>query len=179
MTQRLVALLRGINVGGTRKLPMAELRTACADAGLGEVATHIQSGNLVLDGADPAAAEAALEALITKRFGLDVPVVARKAGDWAKLAAHCPFPAAAKETPNFVLLLVAKRPPAKDAVAALAARARYDEAVARCGPEIAIHFPAGSGKSKLTPALIDRLVGSPTTTRNWATVLKLADMAAA
>jgi uncharacterized protein (DUF1697 family) len=176
---RLIALVRGINVGSTRKLPMADLRTACAETGLGEVQTYIQSGNLILDHADPAKAEAALEALIADRFGLDVPVIARTAAQWAELVATCPLPDEARDAPRALHLLLCKKPPAKDAIAALRDRAKHGETITRWGPEIAIHFTNGVADSKLAPTLIDRLIGSPATARNWNTVLKLDEMAKA
>lgn len=175
---RLVALIRAINVGGTRKLPMAELRAACADAGLGKVDTYIQSGNLILDHDDPSAAEIALERLISTRFGLSVPVVARSATAWNRLIASCPFPAEAEAEPRKLHILVCKHPPPQNAVDALLARARDNEKIARWGDDLAIHFSSGVGTSRLLPALIDRLICTPATARNWSTVLKLRDMAA-
>jgi uncharacterized protein (DUF1697 family) len=176
---RLIALVRGINVGSTRKLPMAELRAACAETGLGPVQTYIQSGNVVLDHADPAAAETALEKLIAARFGLDVPVIARTAEQWRALIDTCPFPDEARDAPRALHLLACKRPPAPDAIEALRDRAKHGEKIAAWGPEIALHFTNGVADSKLAPTLIDRLVGSPATARNWNTMLKLDEMARA
>lgn len=175
---RLIALIRGINVGSTRKLPMADLRGACADAGLGKVETYIQSGNLVLDHDDPPVVEVALEKLISTRFGLNVPVVARTARAWGALVATCPFSAEAEAEPRKVHVLVCKHHPPDNAVDLLVERARDGEKIARWGDEIAIHFTNGVGASSLLPALIDRLIRTPTTARNWNTMLKLAEIAA-
>src|SRR5690349_10681340 len=99
---RMVALLRAVNVGG-RKLPMAELRALCEEIGWEDVATYIQSGNVVFATAGQAEAiEQRLEEAIAKRFGLDVPVIVRSAAEWAKLAAGNPF---ADESPDRVMLL--------------------------------------------------------------------------
>lgn len=174
---RVIALIRGINVGSTRKLPMAELRAACAEAGLGEVDTYIQSGNLVLDHDDPPVVETVLEKLISTRFGLDVPVVARSALAWHGLIASCPFPAEADSEPRKLHVLVCKCPPVETAVEALVSRARDDERIARWDNDVAIHFTNGVGNSRLLPALIDRLIGSPATARNWNTVVQLGKMA--
>jgi uncharacterized protein (DUF1697 family) len=176
---RIIALVRGINVGGKNMLPMGELRAACAQAGMSDVATYIQSGNLVLDGKDAATTEATLEKLIKQRFGLVVPVIARTAQDWATLAAACPFADEAKDEPNRVMLMISKAPPAADAPETLTARARDGEQIARCGEALAIFYPAGAGTSRLSVSVIDKLVGSPVTARNWNTVLKLIEMAAA
>jgi uncharacterized protein (DUF1697 family) len=173
---RMVALLRAVNVGG-RKLPMAELRALCAELGLDDVATYIQSGNVVFTAAGrPAAIEARLEAAIAERFGFAVPVIVRTAAQWAHYPAGNPFAQAAKDEPNRLMLLLSKQPPAPDAEAAIQARAIAGERVKRAGDALWFHYPEGAGTSKLTPSLIDRAVGSPATARNHNTVLKLRDM---
>ena len=173
---RMVALLRAVNVGG-RKLPMAGLRTLCADLGWQDVATYIQSGNIVFTAAGKRAAiEAALEKAIGKKFALDVPVIVRTAAQWAKLAAGNPFAEVARDAPNRLQLLVSKRPPARDAAAKLMARADAGEQVQAVAGALWFHFPEGVGRSKLTPSLIDKACGSPSTGRNYRTVLKLDEM---
>lgn len=173
---RMIALLRAVNVGG-RKLPMAELRAKCAALGWANVATYIASGNVLFD-ADcaPAEAEAALEALIRRDYGYGAPAIVRTAGQWRGYAPACPFPDAARETPNLLLMLLAKRPIAEGAAEAIQARAAADEQVRQAGDALWIHFPSGSGPSKITPALIDKAIGSPATSRNYRTVVKLQEM---
>jgi uncharacterized protein (DUF1697 family) len=173
---RMVALLRAVNVGG-RKLPMAGLRTLCGELGWDEVATYIQSGNVVFAAkGEPEAIEAELERAIAGRFDLDVPVIVRTAAEWAKLAAGNPFAEAAKDEPNRLQLLVSKKPPNRDAAEKLMARAQGGESVAPAGDALWFHFPEGVGTSRLTPALIDKACGSPSTGRNYRTVVKLKEM---
>ena len=175
---RVLALLRAVNVGG-RKLPMAELRSLCGTLGWSEVATYIQSGN-VLFAAEraPETLETELETAIAERFGLDVPVMVRSAGQWTALAADNPFPEAARDEPNRLLLLVAKEPPADDAADRLMERAQGDEKVRLAGEALWIHYADGVARSKLTPAAIDKACGSPATGRNYRTVLQLREMLA-
>ena len=174
---RMVALLRAVNVGG-RKLPMAELRALCEELGWADVATYIQSGNVVFSSSGkPEAIEAELERAIEKRFGIDVPVIVRTTGEWTRLAASNPFAKTARDEPNRLQLLVSKQPPSADAAGQLMARARAGESVKAAGGALWFHFPEGVGVSKLTPALIDKACGSPSTGRNWNTVLKLKEMA--
>lgn len=176
---RFVALLRGINVTGTNKIPMADLRGHCAGLGWEEVETYIQSGNVVFAPKGTAARlEAALEEEIEARFGLKIPVVVRSAAEWPKLVAGNPFPEAAEKEPNRLMLLLSKKPPAPAAAEAIQERAKAGERVTRAGDALWIHFPAGAGTSKLSPSLIDRLVGSPATSRNYRTLLKLQEMLA-
>lgn len=176
---RMVALLRAVNVGG-RKLPMAELRALCADLGWDDVATYIQSGNVVFSAeGKPEAVERQLEEAIEKRFGFAAPAIVRTAAAWRRYAPANPFPEAARDTPNYLLMLVSKQPPAAGAVEAIQAKAAAGETVAQAGDTIWIHFPSGSGTSKITPASIDKAIGSPATSRNYRTVVTLADMLAA
>jgi uncharacterized protein (DUF1697 family) len=173
---RFVALLRAVNVGG-RKLPMAELRTLCCEIGWADVETYIQSGNVVFSAAgEPQTLEAQLEAAIAARFGMDVPVMVRAGSQWPAYVAGTPFPEAARDEPNRLMLMLAKRPPLEGAEEAIQARARDGEQVRHVGDSIWIHFPAGAGTSKLTPSLIDRAIGSPATARNYRTMVKLGEM---
>jgi len=174
---RLIALLRAVNVGG-RKLPMAELRALCGDLGWGDVATYIQSGNLIFRApGKPRQLEARLEEAIKSRFGLDVPVLVRTSAQWADYIVSNPFPEAGREAPNRLQLLVSKHPPRADAAETLMERAEAGEEVKAAAGALWLHFPAGIARSKLTPAVIDKACGSPSTGRNWRTVVTLGEMA--
>jgi len=173
----MVALLRAINVGGTRKVPMADLRALLTAEGYTDVATYIQSGNVVLSSARaPAATEAALEAALAKRFGFDVPVVVRDHTAWRAYAGDGPFADARRDRPHLVHLCLARGPMNPDAAASLRARAAAGERVEQVGDALWIDFPSGVGTSKLTPAALDRAAGAPVTARNWNTIQKLAEM---
>jgi len=173
---RMVALLRAVNVGG-RKLPMSELRALCTELGWADVATYIQSGNVVFTAPRrPAALEKVLEEAIGREFGIDVPVIVRTAAEWAHYPPANPFPKAAKDEPNRLMLLLAKAPPAQGAEEVIQARAVAGERVRRVGDALWFHYPEGAGTSKLTPSMIDRAIGSPATARNYNTVLKLDAM---
>ncbi len=170
-----IALLRGINVGGGNKVPMAELRALCGTLGWGSVETYIQSGNVVFE-AEGEGHEAALENAVAERFGLSIPVAVRAADQWSAYIASNPFPNAAESEPNRLLLTLSKAPLAPDAVAALRKRASFGERVAEAAGALWIHYPDGAGRSKLMPGLIDRLAGSPCTSRNWRTAVKIGEM---
>ena len=174
---RMVALLRGINVGGRRPVPMAELRALASAAGFAEVATHIQSGNLVFRAGDTTAAAAdTLERAIARHFGFPVDVVVRTADEWARYVAGNPFRDAAKERPSHLLLALARRPPHPEAATRLRARATLGERIALDGDALWLDYVGGVGRSKLTPAVLDRAAGAAVTARNWTTVLKLAEL---
>ena len=174
---RYVVLLRGINVGATRKLPMAELRAACGEAGFIDVATYIQSGNVVLTSDASAETVAArLERLIAERFELDVPVIVRTVAQWRRYAAGSAFPDAEAVRPRLLHLCLAAGPLKPDVAEVLSARAAANERIAVKGDALWVDFAESVGNSKLTPALFDKAAGSPVTARNWNTVLKLAEM---
>lgn len=173
-----IALLRGINVGGRNSVPMAELRSLCEGLGWQDVQTYIQSGNLVFKaGAAPARLEADLERAIDRRFGVAAAVVVRAAADWPDIVAGNPFPEASRSEPGLVMLALSKAPPKPDAVERLSERAAAGERIARAGDAVWIHYAGGAGRSKISPGLLDRFVGSPVTTRNWRTVLELDELA--
>lgn len=173
-----IALLRGINVGARNKIPMPELRSLCAELGWGDVDSYIQSGNLVFAAvAAPARLEAELEEAIEGRFGLSIPVLVRAAAHWRATVQGNPFPEASRSAPNHVLLALSKEPPREEAVENLQERARGGERVTRVGDALWIHYASGVARSKLSPAVLDRLVGSPVSARNWRTALKLGELA--
>ena len=173
-----VALLRGINVGGANKVPMAELRAICAEIGCGAVRTYIQSGNVVFESSLSAASlENRLEAAIAKAFGVSVPVIVRAASRWSLYVKGNPFFREAETQGNRVLLCLSKQVPTATAASDLQQRATQGERVAKRGDAIWIHYSNGIARSKLSPTVLDRYVESPVTTRNWRTVLKLDELA--
>lgn len=176
--QVLIALLRGINVGGHKKVPMAELRAIAASLGAAHVETYIQSGNLVCASSMTATAfETALATALDAHFGFSVDVIVRTASRWTAYAAGSPFPDAASARPHLLHLAVSKQPPSVDAAAAIQAKGTAGERVAQLSDGLWIDFAGGAGTSKLTPVLLNRLVGSSVTARNWNTVLQLDEMA--
>jgi uncharacterized protein (DUF1697 family) len=170
-----VALLRGVNVGGNKKVPMAALRELAAGLGWHDVATYVNSGNVVF-AAHGAAAQCAaqLAAAIEQRFGLAVPVVVRDAEAWSRYAGGSAFADAEAARPAALHLALAQAAPPKDVARALAPYCRAGERVAVRGDALWLDFAGGVARSKLTPAVLDRAVGAPVTARNWRTVQAIA-----
>jgi uncharacterized protein (DUF1697 family) len=179
---RYLALLRGINVGGHNKVAMSDLRDLAAGLGHAEVATYIQSGNLVFSTAetDPAKLADALEREIAARLGLGPAVVVVSAAELAQVIADNPFPA---ETNPRCLHAVFRRdavgPADIAAIAAAAQRAReagsHDDA-AVVGRTLYLRTPDGLGRSDLAAQLLNSRAQSAGTARNWATVARLMAM---
>lgn len=175
-----IGLLRGINVGGHNKIPMSELRALCAEIGWNGAQTYIQSGNLIFSASGkPASLEAELERAIESRFGFSICTIVRSAGDWPTYTKTNPFLDACKTEPHHVMLCLSKTAPKTDVIKHLQGRASNGERIAQVGDALWIHFAGGVARSKLSPAVLDRFVGSPVTARNWLTVLKLGEMASA
>lgn len=174
--QRCVMLLRAINVG-RRQLPMAALREMAASFGWQDPKTHLASGNLVATvKGSPAAAAKKLEAAIATHFGFHTDVIVRTAAPFASYLQDNPFAAAAETEPNRVVLLLANTAPAADCEVRLCERMNADESVRVVRDGVWVHYAGSVAASKLTPAYLDKCVGSPATGRNWRTVQALAAM---
>ena len=171
-----IVLLRGVNVGGNRKLAMSDLRTWAEGLGFAGVRTLLQSGNLLLDyEGESAALEQRLESAAAAALGLSTDFIVRTPEEMEAVIARNPFPEAAEADPSRLLVTFLKQPPAAKAVAAVLAEAsRQPEQVRADGREVYVVYPSGAGDSKLK--LNFRVPG---TARNWNTVRKLAAMARA
>ena len=182
-----LALLRGINLGGRNKVPMAELREVVTSLGCSGVTTYIQSGNVLFTTPDRDTGQlaSALEAAITGAFGLTVSVVVLSRDDLAQILDRNPY----LEEPNpklvHVVFLNAELPPdlldrvqaAESAVAAKGSR----DTVTAIGPALYLHTPDGFGTSELAQVVL-RILGAPgktgitATARNWSTSAKLLSL---
>src|SRR5262245_1669302 len=164
---RYVALLRAVNVGGTGKLPMSDLKAICEKAGFGKVRTSIASGNVVFESReDEARVKATLEAALAAYAGKPVGVLVRTASELAQVLANNPFPDAA---PHRTVVIFLDEPPRGDALDRITGKNGED---VRLGPrEIYVHY--GDRMANSQRKIPDAKVG---TARNINTVSKLAGM---
>jgi uncharacterized protein (DUF1697 family) len=185
-----VALLRGINVGGRNKVPMAELRELVASLGHTGVSTYIQSGNVLFSTgeADAGKLAAALEAAISERFGLWAAVVVLSRDELADVLAANPYPD--EPNPRLVHVVFLNAEPPQDlldriaaAESAVAAKGSRDT-VRAAGQALYLHTPDGYGTSELAQAVL-KILSPPAkqkkqavvaTARNWATAAKLLSL---
>lgn len=177
--QTYVALLRAVNIGPHNKIAMSELRELCLEIGLLKPRTLLQSGNVVFrsGSSTTSALERKLASEAAKRLDLQTEFFVRSAADWDALIAANPFSAEAKSDPSHLVALLLKTPPGRAQVSALQAAIRGREVVKAKGSVAYAVYPDGIGRSRLTNALIERHLGTPSTGRNWNTVLKLAALA--
>ena len=161
-----VALLRAVNVAGTGKLPMTELKSMCDSSGFVNARTYIASGNVVFESKLPeSAVKAKLEKCLASYAGKPIDVMVRTGPEMAAVLAKNPFKSRAANAT--VAIFLDERPP-KDALKAITGQA--EEEVALGTREIYVHYGAGMGRSKLKiPA------AKKGTARNMNTVAKLAD----
>ena len=173
-----VVLLRAVNVGGTGTLPMAAFRAACEEAGLRNVSTYIASGNMVCSSTEsPTTLRDDVLRVVRDRFGLlkNEPIV-RTAEEWAEVVVRNPFANAVSERPKFLHVHFFHQPPSADAISGLT-RLAGTERLHLDGRQLYVDYAAGIGRSKLTPAVLDRWVRLPWTARNWNTIQTLSAMA--
>ena len=172
-----VAMLRGINVGGHQKVSMAALRTLVTDLGHSEVATYIQSGNVVFKSraGDSTRVARAIEARIKRDLGMSVTVVVRTGAELARVAAANPFLKAGKDAATLYVIFLASAPDAA-LVKKLDPRAFKPDEFRLIRQEIYAHYPKGYGRSKMTNNVFEGRLNVAGTARNWNTVTRLVQM---
>jgi uncharacterized protein (DUF1697 family) len=169
---RYVGLLRGVNVGGKNKLPMAELRKLVDSLGHTEVTTFIQSGNVVFTASKPIEPES-LEKAIAEQFAIKPVVVLRTVRELGTAVSSNPY--ARADLSKVHVGFMTHKPSA--AVLKKLDTARFlPEEFAFRDRELYLFLPNGMGRTKL-PAYLDRQLKIPTTVRNWNTVTKLLELA--
>ncbi|CAL8974044.1 hypothetical protein CELL_01684 [Cellulomonas sp. T2.31MG-18] len=179
MTKPYAALLRGINVGGSKKLPMAQLRALLAALGHGDVRTYLQSGNAFFtsDHDDEAALAGQLRQAIAARFGFDVEVLVRDHDYLTAVVEACPFPAASLRGKQLHVTYLSER--VDESRLASLDRAAFLPEEFRLGDRaLYLYAPDGLGRSPFGEALARSgpSKGVVATSRNWNTVLKLVEL---
>ena len=175
---RCVALLRGINLGPHRAVGMGDLREALASAGFDDVSTVLRSGNVVLECPDdPPETVARVERAIADQFGFDVAVTVRTGPEMEAIVEANPYqePAADDPTKVHVVFLSAHPPEEID----LDPAAFQPETWTVGERVLYLYLPNGMGRAQLPDELGKRLGGVTATTRNWRTVLRLAELVTA
>jgi uncharacterized protein (DUF1697 family) len=156
---------------------MPKLRSALEDAGFEDVATYVQSGNVVLSSGDSATKVArALEQLVEKEFGLKIPVVVRTRAQIAQVVKRNPLAKVAKNPKRYQVSFLEEKPSAA-LIRQLEEVAAPTERVVAEGREIYAWHPEGVARSKLWAALAGKGLGVTATARNWTTVTKLLELA--
>jgi uncharacterized protein (DUF1697 family) len=172
-----VALLRGVNLGSSRRVPMAALREMLTQQGYENVSTLLQSGNVVLVSALAAGRlEQALERQLGDWLGFEVEVLVRSGKELSAILAADPLRDVATD-PTRYLVTFLRRKPRQSLVESLAGSAKGRERVVAVGRELFSWHPEGVGRSDLAKRLQPKGLGVSATARNWRTVEQLASLA--
>ncbi|HIA05698.1 MAG TPA: DUF1697 domain-containing protein [Flavobacteriales bacterium] len=173
-----IAMLRGINVGGQKKIRMDELRNYLEKENFHDVETYIQSGNIVFKSAETIdELQGSIESHIKKYFGFDVPVIVKKPADFEYVLNNCPFLKDAGKDVSKIYLTFLNREPDADCIGKLAEADYSPEEYVVDGANIFFYAAHGYGKGKMNNNFFENKLKVSATTRNWKTVKKLAEMA--
>ena len=190
-----IVLLRGVNLGSHNQIAMPALRATLEAHGCTDVRTHLQSGNVVLGARErgEAAIVAKVRAALLEGHGIDCPVVVRTPKQWATAIAASPFAervaggrrdaggsssGGGTADSRAVHVTFLDAPPPPDALADVDPTWHAPDELEVVGREVHLWCPGGYGRTKLTPAYLERRTGRVATDRNWNTVLALAELAA-
>lgn len=176
-----IALLRGINVGGHKIVPMKELAALFEGLGYDGVRTYVQSGNVVFraDSGDAEIHTRKIMAAIESKFGFSADVMLRTGAEMRSVIERLPFTNEEAPDPAKLLIIFLDRAPSPDEIAKAREAETGKEVLRYDGAELYIYFPDGQGRSKLSLEKIFRRLGVTGTGRNWNSVTKLDEMARA
>lgn len=170
-----IAILRGINVGGNRKILMADLKKLLSQAGFENITTYIQSGNILFE-SDANATEIAgtVKQLIFDTYGFDVPVILRTAHEFQELFMNNPFLETAEISQLHVTFL--DEIPRNELINGLSNKSFEPDEVTLIGKNAFIKCKGLYHESKFSNAFFEKNLNATATTRNWKTVAKLAEL---
>jgi uncharacterized protein (DUF1697 family) len=170
-----LALLRGINVGGHKKIKMADLKAMLTDMGLGRVQTYIQSGNVLFESDDEAESlQTKIEQEIERVFRFSVAVMLRTSDEWKSVIEHCSYSADDLAEGESIHVTFLTEAPAQEDLDQLPDLSGEIDEYQIIGRELYMHLRQSILDSKV-PTKLSKL-GAPQTSRNWKTVVKLASM---
>ncbi|HTU68710.1 MAG TPA: DUF1697 domain-containing protein [Candidatus Baltobacteraceae bacterium] len=171
-----LALLRGVNVSG-KTAPMAEVRKHVEALGFADVRTLLQSGNLIFEAPKraPTTIETEIERILLLEMSLATTAMVRTAQELDEIITGNPFEEEAERDPSHVVAVFLKEAPAAAKGKELQASLVGAEQTALRWNTLYAVYPDGIGESKLTPALIERKLGTQATARNWNTIRKLRE----
>ena len=174
-----ISLLRGINVGANKRMKMEKLRASCAKPGFTQIATYIQSGNLIFKGARLSLETVSkkIEKQIECDFGFHADVVTRTANELKKIIGSNPLLDEPGTDESKLHVGFFSAAPSAEAIKKLESLTLAPDRVRVRGAEIYFYFPNGVSGSSLWKHNLDRVLGISGTTRNWNTVSKLLEMA--
>lgn len=173
-----IALLRGINVSGQKIIKMAELRVHLSELGFQNVATYIQSGNVLFDSdeIDNSKLEAAIQSKISEKYGFEVPIIVIDRKYLAKAESENPYPEQTKEAANLAFITFLKEEPKEENIKVFKELDYSPDLMDLKGKILYFYCPNGAGRSKISNNLFEKKLKVSATGRNFKTVWKLLEM---
>lgn len=168
-----IAFLRGINVGGHKKILMADLRLLLEKAGLQNVQTYIQSGNVVFGSKEETNLASIIAEAIKAKYGFIVPVLVKKASEFSEIVSKCPFIDEKREKSYFILL---EENPIQELIDLTATFSNLNEEFYITPNCVCIYYDLGAGKAKMGVNFFERKLKVKATARNYRTMVKLLTM---
>jgi len=174
---RYVALLRGVNVSGKNKLPMAQLRDAIGNTSFNSVTTYIQSGNLVFSSKlELGECEQIITDVLKSDFDMEVPVIVKKQSDLAEILKANPYKTRTMENPKFMSFGFFNQAPPQEKTAAILDFSTPVETFEIIDDMLYFYCGIGFGTTKMTNAWFEKKLGVVSTMRNYNTTLKLTQL---
>lgn len=173
-----IALLRGINVAGQKKMPMAEVRKMMVDLGFKEVQTYIQSGNIIFKSTSDTVRklEKSIHTAIDKAFGFDVPVLVKSVAEIKSIVVQNPFDDKEDLEKNRIYFVLLQEPANPELVIAFKKIEYPNEKYVVSDNCVYLCCKNGYGKAKLNNNLIERKLKVKATTRNYKTMNTLIEL---
>ncbi len=174
-----IAMLRAVNVGGHNKIKMEALRTLCKSLKLRDACTYVQSGNVIFktDERNLALLAQRLQKAIERDFGFRPEVILRTSAELNDVIARNPFASSRDIEPSKLLVTFLARDPAPEARDKVLNIKSDPEELRMDGREIYIYFPNGMARPKMSWPMIERMLKTPGTGRNWNSVTKILEIA--
>jgi uncharacterized protein (DUF1697 family) len=171
-----ISILRGINVGGRKKIKMADLKELYESLNLEDVKTYIQSGNVVFQHIELSPLELAnqIEKRIKEVYDFEVAVIIRTKEELLKIIENNPFK---NEDINKLYVTFLSESPIKKPIKEIDKIKEESEMFSICDKEIYLFIPNGYGRTKLSNDFFEKKLNLSATTRNWKTVNKLFEIA--
>lgn len=172
-----IALLRGINVSGQKKIKMADLRDLLESEGLKNVRTYIQSGNVIFESRETAKAlQEQIKSIIAKQYGFEVPILIRTPEEITQIIENNPFMDDESKDPTRTYFTILSGTPEAELVSKVQEKKYASEEVVFGEHVIYFHSPLGYGDAKMNNNFFEKKLKVSATTRNWKTLNKLIEM---
>jgi uncharacterized protein (DUF1697 family) len=175
MKQQYIALLRGINVGGNRKIKMADLKKILIEIGLEQVQTYIQSGNVVFfyKKEKTELLSEMIKKAVKEAYGFDIETITFEVADFRAIVENMPFEVNETNIKTFHIMMLKTAVEEDGIVEKLDKYITTGEIIQPTKKVLYLQYPNGFGRSKLTNNVVEKTLKISSTTRNWRTMNKI------